>query len=177
MKRSGVTLLEVLMVVMISTATLSIATLSWNSMHRTVLARGGVMDDADELLRCMRLARETAVMGQCDVSIRHVQIPHPTTKEKRTAIECLVKPSPYRPAVDVNQVSVFGSVPSTSTAWMVDPIWLNERAEIRSNAATLTFHPDGTTDADVNWQVTTDRSTVTVIVYARTGNIQLQVSP
>ncbi|MCM2369743.1 pilus assembly FimT family protein [Aporhodopirellula aestuarii] len=177
MKRNGVTLLEVLMVIVISTGTLSIATLSWTSIHRTFLSRTGVMDDADEVLRCLRMARETAVMSQSEVSVRYVNLKHPSTKLRRTAIEMTMKPSPYRPAVDANQVGHFGAATKSGSNWMVDPIWLSEQAVMRSNASKLTFQPDGTADRDAKWQITLGDATATAVVYSLSGDIHLVVSP
>ncbi|MFG0289463.1 MAG: Tfp pilus assembly protein FimT/FimU [Rhodopirellula sp. JB044] len=177
MKRNGVTLLEVLMVVMISTATLSIASLSWTSMNRTILARPGVMDDADEVMRCLRLARETAVMSQCDVDVRHVTLVHPSTKIKRVAIEMRVQPSPFRPVYDSNDVGVFGAEVKSGTNWMVDPIWLGETTTVKSSSSTITFRPDGTPGRDTKWQVTNNTSVATAVAYSATGEIELVVSP
>ncbi len=177
MNRHGVTLLEVLLVIVISTTTLSIAALSWDSMQRTLLSRTGVMDDAEEVMQCLRMARETAVMSQSDVSVRYAQLTHPDTKQRRYAIEFQIKPSPYRPAVDANGVNLFGAVPKSGSDWMADPIWLNERTTIRSDRSTLTFDASGNADQDTKWQLTLDGRIATAVVYAITGSMELQVSP
>ncbi|EMI44387.1 Tfp pilus assembly protein FimT/FimU [Rhodopirellula sp. SWK7] len=177
MRRNGVTLLEVLMVIFISTAALSIASLSLTSVNRSFLARPGVMDDADEVLRCLRLARETAVMSQCEVSVRHVTLTHPATKLRRVAIEMTGKPSPYRPDVDSNGVGHFGAAATVGSNWMVDPIWLGEQAVLKSSASTIVFRPDGTPSRDTKWQVLINGSTATVVVYSLSGEIELVVSP
>jgi prepilin-type N-terminal cleavage/methylation domain-containing protein len=177
MNRHGVTLLEVLLVIVISTSTLSIAALSWDSMQRTFLSRTGVMDDAEEVMQCLRMARETAVMSQTDVSVRYVLLTHPDLKQPRYAIEFQIKPSPYRPAVDANGVSLFGAVPTSGSGWMADPIWLHERTTIRSDRSMLTFDASGNADQDTKWQLSLDDKIATTVVYAITGNIEMQVSP
>ena len=177
MNRNGVTLLEVLLVIVISTTTLSIAALSWDSLQRTFLSRTCVMDDVEEVLQCLRMARETAVMSQTDVSVRHVLRTHPDTKQQRYAIEFQIKPSPYRPAVDANNVSLFVALPNSGSGWMADPIWLNERTTIRSDRSMLTFDASGNADRDTKWQLTLDGRIATTVVYAITGNIEMQVSP
>jgi len=166
-RHRGVTLLEVLMVIMISAAALSIAGVSGTFRGRT-----DSRSDADEVLRSLRLARETAMISRCDVRVRHGLRIDPSTGRRRQSIEVAASADPYRPQVDANGVTHFGAQPAHS-GWMSQPIWLAEDTSVRSDANIITFNATGGADRNIRWRIDHSGQSHSVVVTAASGEIRL----
>ena len=164
--RQGTTLLEVFMVLLILTGTLSMI-----GIGNAFKSRTSVRQDSEEVINAIRLARETAIASGCDVSVRHVRRTHPTTNLSRDAIELIATPSPYRVLADDANVGHFGLISNRPNEWMADPIWMNESTRIQSNASEITFSANGLASQDAAWVVQQSTDSVRVSVEAATGNI------
>ena len=166
--RRGTTLLEVFMVLLILTGTLSII-----GIRSTFRSRTSVRQDSEEVVNAIRLARETAIISGCTVYVRHVRRNHPATKLSRDAIELLATPSPYRDLADDQDVGHFGAIPSQPSEWMTDPIWMNESTRIQSDSSEIKFNANGVASQDTKWVVEQSNDAVKISVEAVTGNILL----
>lgn len=164
--RRGTTLLEVFMVLLILTGTLSIFGLSNAFRSRT-----GLRQDMDEVVGAFRLARETAVLSGCAVSVRHVHRKHPSTGQPCDAIELIASKSPYRDVVDKQNVGHFGAMSKNPNEWMIDPIWLNESTQIKSDFSEIKFDESGSASQDTTWIIQQSNDAAKVHIEAVSGNI------
>lgn len=171
-KRRGTSLLEVFMVIAILTGSLSIIGVSGAFSHRV-----GLKHDTDEVVRCLRLARETALTCGCDIQVRTARRNHPTSGQRCVLIELLAQPSPYTDAVDSQNVGHFGIVSVNPAQWMVDPIWLNRTTRLSADVSEIVFRSDGVASQDVTWTLSSDGQSQWIRVDAVTGNIFSGVSP
>lgn len=171
-QRRGTSLLEVFMVLLILTGSLSIMGVSGAFSDRT-----GLKQDTDEALHCLRLARETAIMCGCDVSIRTARRIHPSSGQRCVLIELLVQPSPYTDAVDTQNVGHFGAVSVNPRRWMVDPVWLNPTTRLNTSTSEIIFRSDGVASQDTTWELSSGGESQWIRVDAVTGNILLGGSP
>lgn len=169
--RRGTSLLEVFLVLLILTGSLSMIGLSGAFESRTNLRQ-----DTDEVLCGLRLARETAIMSGCEVSVRTTRRPHPSTGLRCDAIEMTMQASPYRDAVDAQNVGHFGSVSPNPNEWMADPIWLNSNTGLRADARTIVFRSDGLASQDTTWKLSNGSESSSIQVEAISGNILLEAS-
>lgn len=166
--RRGTSLLEVFMVLLILTGSLSIIGVSGAFQSRTALKQ-----DTDEVLRGLRLARETAILSGCEVSIRTTERKHPSTGLRCDAFEMSVQPSPYRDAIDAQNVSHFGATSANPNEWMAEPIWLNSNTDLKADTRTIVFRPDGLASQDTQWKLSSGSDSTSIRIEANTGNILL----
>lgn len=162
----GTTLLEVFMVLLILTGSLSII-----GVGSAFKSRTSIRQDAEEVVNALRLARETAITSGCVVAVRHVQRKHPSTGEACEAIEILATRSPYRDMADGQDVGHFGAMSFQTNRWMVDPIWMGESTRIKSDSREIKFDTNGSASQDTIWIVHQTTDSVKVSVEAVSGNI------
>ncbi|WP_146580619.1 GspH/FimT family pseudopilin [Neorhodopirellula pilleata] len=160
------------MVLLILTGSLSIMGVSGAFHTRTDLKQ-----DTDEVLRCVRLARETAITCGCDIHIRTARRTHPSSGQRCVVVELLAQPSPYSGAVDASNASHFGLVSTNPSEWMVDPIWLASTTRLNADTNEIVFQSDGTSTQDANWSLSNGGESYSIRVESVTGNILLGGSP
>lgn len=162
-RRAAVTLIEVLLVVMLLGASLA----AGPRVGRYFSHRTTVRQDSDAVVRTLRLARETALMRQCVVNVRWMNVRDPATNSERTILDMEATPGRYS-----SNVNALGASAGTSQdTWMADPIELDPLVIVRANANEISFTPQGTAARDLEMKLSRDPEAVMVYVRARTGEI------
>lgn len=164
--RRGTTLLEVFMVLVILTGTLSII-----GVGSAFKSRTSIRQDSDEVVNAIRLARETAIASGCDVVVRHVQRKHPSTGQACDAIEMIATKSPYQDVADAQGVGHFGAMSPETNQWMVDPIWMAESTKIKTDSREIKFDANGSASQDTVWIIQQTTDSLKISVEAVSGNI------
>ncbi len=164
--RRGTSLLEVFMVLLILTGSLSLI-----GVTRTFESRTGVQQDAREVLSCLRLGRETAIMSQCNVSIRIAKLNDPVDGDTRLGLDLKIESNPYTADADAQGVGHFGKQSTTGKQAMYAPIFFTSSTSVDFNLDEVIFKPTGQASRDTKWRISNGGEAITIGVEALTGNI------
>ncbi|MCC9658067.1 pilus assembly FimT family protein [Rhodopirellula halodulae] len=167
-RRHGVTLVEALMVIMVLTASMVAAP----RVGQLFSQRTTVDQDSALVLRTLRLARETAVLRKCSVTVRWRWL-RDDEGTYRTVLDLTATPGVYSDGRDA-----FGapSSPGANT-WMSKPIELHPEVRVRGNASSIVFTATGSANRDLELVVSRDTTSVDVNVQSASGNIYKTASP
>ena len=155
-RREAVTLLEVLMVVFVMTAAIGLA-----GVGPMFYTRSDLRSECELLKETLRLARETALLTQCEVTVSHDRARHSSSGLLRDRIQLIAAPGPFTDSADR-----FGGTPISGNEIMTDPIWLGERVRLRSDRSDIIFQVDGTADRDIRWTLNSGDDSLTISVQA-----------
>ncbi|MEM1226360.1 MAG: hypothetical protein AAGJ40_11725 [Planctomycetota bacterium] len=162
--RSGVTLLEAIMVIMI----LSAALIATPGFSRTMLPSTSIDADAREVARLLRNARETALLHRCTVEVRRIRAVHPGDGQRRHAVVWRALPSPYA-------VNTFlaGPIDNTGNRWLAEPIWMTSQTVLSGSPTTIRFTDNNRIDRIYQWQLDNEDEQRTVTASSTTNSIEV----
>ncbi len=146
--RTGVTLIETIMVIMV----LAMASVGGSLIFSGDWLEGRSTTDATyQIVQTMTEARNTAIMNQTNVNVRHLR------SGGHERLQIIEEPGPIR----------------VGKAWEID---LGETVAIDGSPAAIQFYPTGSCNQSLQWKLGSSRSTGIVLVNAINGQVDHKIS-